>query len=124
MKKNKARKFWHVLIFLAVLAAAIAVVMLLWNALIPSIIGWSAINYWQSAGLIVLSKLLFGGMGHHGHGKGFKHRHSPSHIHEIFNGMTFDEKREYLRRRMQQMPDHHNEFSQRGPCNRQENPGE
>ena len=106
---KKSRKIWHVLIFIAVFAVAIAVVMFLWNALIPSIIGWAAINYWQSAGLIILCKLLFGGFGHfghrhgHGHGHGFPfHKNSEEHarMHDTLRGMSRDERREFIRERM------------------------
>ena len=30
------------------LAVIVAAIMLLWNYLIPSIIGWTTINYWQA----------------------------------------------------------------------------
>jgi hypothetical protein len=105
---KKARHFWHGVVFVAVIAAIAAVTMLLWNALVPAIIGWSAINYWQAAGLLVLCRLLFGGMfgglRHHGHGKhghGFGHGHPfKMHFHERMKGMTVEEKREYIRKRL------------------------
>ena len=56
------------------------VVMLLWNWLMPCIFGLPELNFWQSAGLLVLCKILFGGIsgcGHHhgGHGHhGMCHR--------------------------------------------------
>ena len=37
------------------------VVMNLWNWLVPPIFGWHSINFWQALGLLVLSKILFGG---------------------------------------------------------------
>lgn len=40
-------------------------VQYLWNWLMPSIFGVGKITYWQAFGLIILAKLLFGGMGHH-----------------------------------------------------------
>lgn len=107
---NKKRKFFGILIFIAVFAAAIAVVMLLWNALIPSIIGWTTINYWQAAGLMILCRLLLGGFGrfnkfgrfgHHHH-----HRHNKKSKEEMFalrekmKDMSRDERREYIRERM------------------------
>jgi hypothetical protein len=50
-------------------------VMLLWNKLMPSIFGFPIVNYWQSVGLVVLAKILFGGFGPH-HGVPHKsHRH-------------------------------------------------
>jgi hypothetical protein len=47
-------------------AAAIAiagwVVMTLWNWLIPPLIGWHALSFVQALGLLLLSRLLFGGL--------------------------------------------------------------
>jgi hypothetical protein len=37
------------------------VVMSLWNWLAPEVFGLHAITYWQAFGLLVLSKILFGG---------------------------------------------------------------
>lgn len=48
----------------------------LWNWLMPSIFGVGKIGYWQAFGLIILAKLLFGGMGHHGS----HHDHKPRHL--------------------------------------------
>jgi hypothetical protein len=38
------------------------VVMSLWNWLMPAIFGWHAISYWQALGILLLSKILFGGI--------------------------------------------------------------
>jgi hypothetical protein len=40
----------------------------LWNALVPPIFGWHTITFWQSLGLLLLSKILFGGFHRHGGG--------------------------------------------------------
>ncbi len=37
------------------------IVMSLWNWLLPGIFGLPAIGFWQALGLLVLSKILFGG---------------------------------------------------------------
>ena len=37
------------------------VVMSLWNWLTPALFGWHRISFWQALGLLVLSKILFGG---------------------------------------------------------------
>jgi hypothetical protein len=37
------------------------IVQHLWNWLIPAIVGWHAINFWQAVGILLLSKILFGG---------------------------------------------------------------
>lgn len=39
------------------------VVQLLWNWLIPDLFGLKTITYWQGVGLLVLCKILFGGIG-------------------------------------------------------------
>ena len=44
------------------------VVMTLWNALLPAILGVSVITFWQALGLLVLSRILFGGFGPRGGG--------------------------------------------------------
>lgn len=48
-------------------------VMTLWNALLPDIIGVSTITFWQALGLLVLSRILFGGARGFGpYGYGFR----------------------------------------------------
>jgi hypothetical protein len=42
------------------------VVMHLWNWLLPDLFGWRTIGFWQALGLLVLSRILFGGFGGHG----------------------------------------------------------
>jgi len=42
------------------------VVMRLWNWLTPAIFGWHTITFWQAFGLLVLARILFGGLGLHG----------------------------------------------------------
>lgn len=62
----------------AVLAAVVAVVavlsfavMLLWNSLVPELFRGPPLQYWQALGLLLLSRILFGGLrgrgGWHGH---------------------------------------------------------
>lgn len=55
---------------IAILAVGVFgwLVMSLWNALIPSIFGVHAINFWQAVGLLILSKLLFGSFRTYGGG--------------------------------------------------------
>lgn len=104
----KKKRIAHGLIFIAVFAAAIAVTMVLWNWLIPEIIGWSAINYWQAAGLAILCRLLFGGLGHkfhRGHFHGHHHHGHHHHLHEKLRDMSFNERREFIRSRMANIHD-------------------
>jgi len=39
-----------------------AVVTALWNALLPALFGWPIIGFWQALGLLLLSRLLVGGL--------------------------------------------------------------
>ena len=46
------------------------VIMLLWNALLPGIFHVAEITFWQALGLLILSRILFGGFtGHFRHGQ-------------------------------------------------------
>ena len=46
-----------------------AIVMWLWNALLPDILGVSTVTYWQAMGILALSKILFGNFGSGGKSK-------------------------------------------------------
>jgi hypothetical protein len=70
-------------IFLIPAAAAFiavfgAVVMVLWNALLPRIAGLPSVNFWEASGILILARILFGGLGgagiHHGHKNLFKEK--------------------------------------------------
>jgi hypothetical protein len=79
----------------AFLAAVGAAVMLLWNALVPQLFHGPQLGYWQAVGLLVLSRVLFGGLRGHvwrGHGRGHGWR-------ERWEQMT-PEERARLRERM------------------------
>ncbi|MCD7937050.1 MAG: hypothetical protein LUG98_09350 [Tannerellaceae bacterium] len=98
---TKAKHAWFILMFLLFIAGIGAVTMLLWNALIPAIFGGIVINYWQAIGLLVLSRLLFGGFGfHHMAGRFGRHPHSHPHLSQM-HGMSRGEKREFIRRHME-----------------------
>ena len=51
------------------------VIMHLWNFFVPSVMHFGVINYTQALALLVLSRLLFGGFGRHGHHGWKKHGH-------------------------------------------------
>jgi hypothetical protein len=44
-----------------ILAVLSFVVMRLWNWLTPALFGWHLISFWQALGILILSKILFGG---------------------------------------------------------------
>lgn len=49
-----------ILAFSAIAALLALVTQALWNAVIPPVIGWKPLEYWQALGLLVLLRLLFG----------------------------------------------------------------
>ena len=59
------RRILRVLKFLVFAAVFIGifsfVVMRLWNWLMPALFGLHLITYWQAVGVLILSKILFGG---------------------------------------------------------------
>jgi hypothetical protein len=78
-------------------AVAGFVVMSLWNGLMPAIFGLQSIGFWQAVGLLILSKILFGGFRGGGPGQHMKWRRGLS---EKWEGMAPDE-REKFRQGMQ-----------------------
>jgi hypothetical protein len=59
-------------VVVGVIALTVAV-MVLWNWLVPPVIGWKTIDFWQALGLLVLTRILFGfraGFGHRMHWRG------------------------------------------------------
>ncbi len=50
------------------------VVMWLWNWLVPELFNGPVLGYWQTLGLLVLSKILFSGIGGNSNKSSHKHR--------------------------------------------------
>lgn len=80
--QERRRGYWikyAIFIPIAIVAGVFlfgSVVMLLWNALLPAVLGVTTITFWQALGILVLSKILFGGFsGHRGHHKSHHGRH-------------------------------------------------
>ena len=77
MRSRRALKLALLAIPAAVVFVAMIgfVVMSLWNGLTPELFGWKAISYWQAVGLLILSRILFGGFrGAVGRGGHWRHR--------------------------------------------------
>jgi len=93
MRRMRALKVLKVVVMVIAIAAVLSfVVMHLWNSLLPGIVGWKAITYWQALGLLLLCKILFGGFHRHGGGRhGWKR-----HMEERWAAMS-EEERERLR---------------------------
>ena len=68
-KVDLKKRRWFFLIPVAVAAFIFIggeVVMQLWNWLLPGLFGWRHITFWQGLGLLLLCRILFGGLGHGG----------------------------------------------------------
>ncbi|MDR1879441.1 MAG: hypothetical protein LBQ78_00725 [Tannerellaceae bacterium] len=92
----------HVFLALAALVGFSAIVMVLWNLLVPDIFGLATVSFWQALGLLVLARLFFGRiggkmMGMHGH-------HNP--IHEKWMKMTPEERKEFIHKRHEHFHKH------------------
>jgi len=97
------KKKWIWIAPLAILAIPVfiaiggEIVMHLWNWLLPPLFGWHPITLWQALGLLVLCRVLFGGLGSHGSGRS----HFRRRMDERCEHMT-PEERERFRQRMRE----------------------
>ena len=93
MQVWKVLKVLKVVVLVAVVCVVAGfVVMRLWNWLMPEIFGLRAISFAQALGLLILSKILLGGLHRHaGGGRGWKR-----HMEERWGKMS-PEERERMR---------------------------
>ncbi|MGH9550491.1 MAG: hypothetical protein ACRD3W_14010 [Terriglobales bacterium] len=92
MKRYRFLRVLKIALF-AILAAGVAgfVVMSLWNVIMPAIFGIRSIGFWQALGLLILSKILFGGFRPHtGGGPRWRRR-----MMERWEGMTPEEREKF-----------------------------
>src|SRR5687768_2637167 len=93
------KKFWFLkfmLIVPLIIAAVTFGTMSLWNWLVPVLFSGPVITFWQALGLLVLSKILFGGFrGRHQGGPPWR-QHWRRRMEEKMKHMT-PEQREQLR---------------------------
>ena len=92
-KKSWVEKLVGKIVGFIMLAIAMAlllgyVVMLLWNHVLAAVVSVSVITFWQALGLLVLSKILFGGgcWGRH------KNGHWKNEMKEKWQSMTPEER--------------------------------
>ena len=97
------RRKWIFIAPLAILAMFLFVfiggeiVLHLWNWLLPPLFGWRQITFWQALGILVLCRILFGGLGSPGSGRSsFRRR-----VDERCKNMT-PEERDRFRQRMRE----------------------
>ncbi|MDR1411706.1 MAG: hypothetical protein LBI91_05850 [Spirochaetaceae bacterium] len=93
--KTRFWGFWGIPAAIVLLAVFGALVMLLWNALLPGIAGLPAIDYLQAAGILALARILFGGFGF---GRGYPHIRGGNAFREKWMKMTPEEQEEFIRK--------------------------
>ena len=71
------------------------IVMSLWNWLLPALFGWRMITFWQALAMLILCRILFGGV----HGRGWHSSRRPWGAR--WSNMT-DEEREKFRQGMRE----------------------
>lgn len=80
----------------AVLAlAAGGIVMELWNRLMPELFGLHILGYWQAVGLLVLCRILFGGLRGRGGPGGGWHARWRERMAERWMSMTPEERERF-----------------------------
>jgi Ca2+/H+ antiporter, TMEM165/GDT1 family len=101
------RPRWRKMIWiapLAIVAMALFVyiggelVMHLWNWLLPGLFGWRQITFWQALGLLLLCRILFGGLGVRGSHRSHMRSRMRERMAERWEQMT-PEEREKVRER-------------------------
>ncbi len=87
-------RLWFIPLFLIAAVLKGALVMVLWNALIPQIFHGPELKILQAIGLLILAKLLVGSKGPHGFGGRFGRHHA---MRKRFWARMSDEERNELR---------------------------
>ena len=93
---NRSRFFKFIPGVIAVFAAFTAITMLLWNALMPAIFGLTAITFWQALGLMILARLLFGGVKTH---QFWKHKRPDGNFRRKWMNLSPEERKAFIMKR-------------------------
>jgi hypothetical protein len=67
------------------------IVMRLWNWLMPALFGWHALTFWQAIGVLILSRILFGGV----HGRRGGRMHWRHRMRERWEKMSPEEREKF-----------------------------
>lgn len=95
MNRRKCGRPPKILMVLCGVAAVFlfsAIVMLLWNAVLPDVLPVKTVNYWQAMGILVLSKILFSGFGGPGGRKKFG---SSGELRDKYRNMSEEERQKF-----------------------------
>ena len=91
MQRNILKGF---MFFMAVVLGLGLATMILWNALLPAMFNFPTIGFFQAIGLLLLGRLIFGGLG-----RSDMHDHAHVHFKDKWRRMSTEERREFMRRR-------------------------
>lgn len=95
------KRFWFrkglmfMVLFIAAILLFSAAVMGLWNAILPAVLGVNAITFWQALGILILSKILFGGFGRRGGWNRGGHRQWKTGMQNKWANMTAEEREKF-----------------------------
>jgi hypothetical protein len=89
------RIFMFVIFFIAAVLLFGTIVMGLWNAILPAVIGVKTITFIQALGILLLSKILFGGFGRRGGWHGGRHNAWRNKLQEKMANMTPEEREKF-----------------------------
>lgn len=102
--QHRLVKVLKIILFVIVGGAVFGfITMELWNALLPQIFGWTRITFWQALGLIILSRILFGGFHRHSGHRDQCNRRMKHRMKERWEQMS-PEEREKFRKGMRCNP--------------------
>ncbi len=116
-KKFKKYKLFFIPIFFLVVFGVGYLVMFLWNAILPDVTRVQPITYWQAMGILLLSKILFGGF----KGCGPKHHNRECRQHRGMHklkhkwGKLNDQQKEKIEKKWFGSADDINEESNQNP---------
>lgn len=92
-KRFNERIFGKIFLFVVLFLVAISfVIMALWNNILVPLLHIGVINFWQSLGIFVLSKILFGGFrgAHWG-----RHHYWKNRMYQRWTDMTPEEREKF-----------------------------
>ena len=89
----KKRRYLFFLFVPLILIGLAAIVMFLWNAILPAVLHVEKLTYTQAFGLLILSKILFGGFPFPGRGRA--NFGPPRHIRAKWMNMSEEERTKF-----------------------------
>jgi len=89
MRSNRFLRVLKFALFAVLFVALFSLVVLnLWNWLAPALFGWHRITFWQALGVLILSRILFGGL----RGGPARHWYGRRRMMERWHQMTPEER--------------------------------